>query len=149
MAKTTKAAPKAKQAPVSVAKAAKELTVALPDKVGLTAEMSTALAGAKVNILAITGCADECGEAVYTLLVDDPAKAKKVLRKLSAAIEDESVVTVEMPNKIGALQKVTQKIAEAGINIYYFYGTVGAGKTSTVVFKTADDKKTVKVLNKA
>jgi hypothetical protein len=149
MAKTTKAATPAKQAGGPVAKTAKELTVTLPDKVGLTAEMSAAFAGAKINILAITGCSDEDGEATFTLLVDDAAKAKKVLRKLSAAVEDESVVTVEMPNKIGALQKVTHKIAEAGINIYYFYGTVGAGRISTVVFKTADDKKTVRTLNKA
>ncbi len=33
-----------------------------------------------------------------------------------------------------------------GINIYVCYSTTSSGKTATCVTKTADDKKTIKVL---
>ena len=55
---------------------------------------------------------------------------------------------MEIPNKVGELQKVAKKIADAGIDIYYMYGTVGTGKSSLCVFKTADDNKAIKVINK-
>jgi hypothetical protein len=58
------------------------------------------------------------------------------------------VVEVEMPNKPGELQKVAKKIAEAGIDIEYMYGTAGKGKTPTCVFKTPDDQKAIRVINK-
>jgi hypothetical protein len=49
---------------------------------------------------------------------------------------------------VGALQKVAQKIGDAGIDIIYMYGTAGAGKSPICVFKTVDDKKAIKVINK-
>jgi len=56
---------------------------------------------------------------------------------------------VEMANKVGALKKISKLIADSGINIYYFYSTTSSGKTATCVLKTADDKKTIKVLREA
>jgi len=53
---------------------------------------------------------------------------------------------VETPNKVGSLERVTDIIAKAGINIYYFHATTSHGKTATTVIKTADDKKTIKLL---
>ena len=38
---------------------------------------------------------------------------------------------VETPNKVGALERLTRLIADAGINIYYFYATTSSGKTAT------------------
>lgn len=60
-----------------------------------------------------------------------------------------SVILVEMANKVGALERISEIIADAGINIYYFYSTTSSGKTATCVIKTADDKKTIKVLHAA
>jgi len=51
-----------------------------------------------------------------------------------------------MPNKAGELQKVAKRIADAGINIEYMYGTTSTGKTSTCIFKTADDKKVIRIV---
>jgi hypothetical protein len=63
-------------------------------------------------------------------------------------VKEEDAVITEMPNKAGALQKVAKKIADAGININYLYGTAGTGKFSMCVLKTADDKKVVKLINR-
>ena len=67
---------------------------------------------------------------------------------LEDIIAEEDVVSVEMPNRPGALQKVAEKIADAGIDIIYMYGTAGTGKSPVCVFKTVDDKKAIKVINK-
>jgi hypothetical protein len=119
----------------------------MTNKVGLLSEIGTALAGAKVNITAICAYGME-NKAYFMLLTESNAKAKKALSPLRVEIEEEDVITVEIPNKVGELQKVAKKIADAGIDIYYMYGTVGTGKTSVCVFKTANNNKAIKEINK-
>ena len=129
------------------AKRAKQLSFTIPNKTGLLSEITTAVAGTKANISAI--CAYEQDKRAYFLLITDSnAKAKKPLDKLKIKTKEEDVVVVEMPNKIGELQKVSEKIADAGINIDYMYGTTGTGRSSVCVFKTSDNKKAVGVINK-
>jgi hypothetical protein len=133
-------------------KAAKEITATFPDNVGLTARVAAALAAANVNILAGTGYSASGArrKATFTLIVSDLAKAERALEKLGADdIQDSSIVMVETANKVGALERISRVIADAGIMIYYFYSTTSSGKTATCVFKTADDKKTIGVLREA
>jgi len=82
------------------------------------------------------------------LTADSTAKAKKGLAPLGVAIEERDVVEVEVPNKPGELQKVAKKIADESIDIEYMYATAGKGKTATCVFKTADDQKMIKIINR-
>jgi hypothetical protein len=129
------------------AKKSKQLSFALSNRVGLLSQVSKALADAKINMHAI--CAYGMGKQAYFMVVTDKnAKAKKALGKLKKNIAEEDVVSVEMPNRPGALQKVAKKIADAGIDIIYMYGTAGAGRSPVCVFKTVDDKKAIKVINK-
>jgi hypothetical protein len=129
------------------AKKSKQLSFTMPNRVGLLSEISTTIANAKVNINAI--CAYEMEDKAYFVLITDKnAKAKRALGPWGIEIKEEDVVAVEMPNRAGELLKVAKKVADAGINIKYMYGTAGAGKSSICVFKTADDKKAIKVINK-
>jgi hypothetical protein len=129
------------------AKKAKQLSFEVPNKVGLLAAISSAVAEAKVNISAI--CAYGMGKKAYFMvLTENSAKVKKVLGSLKTKVEEEDVVTVELPNKVGELGKVAKKIADAGVDILYLYGTAGAGKTSVCVLKTANDNKAIKAINK-
>jgi hypothetical protein len=129
------------------AKKAKQLSFTMANRVGLLSEVSSALVKAKVNIAAI--CAYEMeGRAYFMTITNKNAQAKKALAPLGVRISEEDVIAVEMPNKVGELQKVAKKIADAWIDINYMYGTVGTGKSSICVFKTADDKKATKVINK-
>ena len=127
------------------ARKVKEISFTMSNKVGLLSEVTTAIAGAKVNITAICAYAME-NSATFMLTTDSNAKAKKALAPLGVTIEEKDVVAVEVPNKPGELQKVAKKIADGGIDIEYMYATAGKGKTATCVFKTADDSKTVKVI---
>ena len=129
------------------AKKSKQLSFEVPNKVGLLAAISSAVAEAKVNISAI--CAYGMGKKAYFMvLTESSAKVKKVLGSLKTKVEEEDVVTVELPNKVGELGKVAKKIADAGVDILYLYGTAGNGKTSICVFKTANDSKAIKAINK-
>ena len=129
------------------AKRVKQLSFTIPNKSGLLSEITTAVAGTKANINAI--CAYEQDKRAYFLLITDSnAKAKKLLDKLKIKTKEEEVVLVEMPNNVGKLQEVAEKIAGAGININYMYGTTGTGRSSVCVFKTSDNKKAISVINK-
>lgn len=129
------------------AKKVKQLSFMMADRAGLLSEVTTALADAKVNISNI--CAYNMqGEANFMLTADSNAKAKKALAPLGVEIKEYDVFVVEMPNKPGELQKVAKKIADAGINIIYLYGTTGSGRSVTGVFTTSDDAKAVKLINK-
>jgi len=134
------------------AKTAKEITATFRDTIGLTAKVAAAVAAAKVNILAATGysASGMRKNATFNLVVDDFVKAEKALDKIGAEdIHESSIIMVETPNKVGALQRVAKIIADAGIDIYYFYATTSSGKTATSVIKTANDKKAIKVLQEA
>ena len=128
------------------ARRAREISFTMPNKVGLLSEVTTAIAKAKVNITAICAYGME-NNAFFMLTTNSNAKAKKALTPLGMAIEEKDVVEVEMPNKPGELQKVAKKIADAGIDIAYVYATAGGGKT-TCVFRSADDQRAIKVINK-
>ena len=129
------------------ARKVKEISFTMQNKVGLLSEVTAAIAGAKVNITAICAYGME-NTAYFMLTTDSNAKAKKALASLGVGMEEKDVVEVELPNKSGELQKVAKRIADAGIDIEYMYAAAGAGKTAICVFKTADDKKAIKFINK-
>ena len=125
---------------------AKQLSFSLPSKIGLLAEVSALITAAKINIEAI--CAYEMSDqGFFMLMTDNPAKTKKILSHMGAEVSVDETITATLPNKIGQLQNVAQKISDAGIDIYYIYGSPVKGKM-TLILKTSNDKKTVKVLNK-
>lgn len=125
----------------------KQLSFGMPDRAGLLSEITSVIARAKVNITALCAYGME-GKAYCMMTTESNAKAKKALSPLGVEIEEEEVVAVDMPNRVGELQKVAKRIADAGININYMYGTTAAGKSSTCIFSTADDKKAIKAINK-
>jgi hypothetical protein len=125
----------------------KQLSLEMSDKPGQLAEVAAALGKAKVNISGICAYGME-GKAYFMLITDSNAKAKKALAKLGREIREEDVFAVEMPNKVGELHNTARKIAEAGINVNYIYGTASSGKPSVGIFSTDDDKKALRLINK-
>jgi hypothetical protein len=124
----------------------KQLRFVLPNRVGLLSEVTTFLANGKINIEAL--CAYGMGEqGVFMLVTDNNSKAKKILTQMGAEVMQEEIIAVELPNKPGQLQKVAKKVPEADVDINYVYVSPSGGKM-TVMFKTADDKKVLKALNK-
>lgn len=131
-----------------MAKAAKasQLIFSLPNKVGLLASVAEAIASAKVNIEAV--CAYERGYGYFMMVTDNNAKAKKVLQKMGADVHVEEVIAIEVPNRAGQLEKISRAIADADIDIHFIYASPGKGKTATLILKTANDRKSLKLLTK-
>lgn len=115
-----------------------QLVANIPARVGILADVAQALHEAGVNISAISAY-ERDGIGKFLLVTDDNEKAKAALARLNADVHDRSVLVLQMHDKPGALEDATTKIAEAGINIDYCYGTANGGGTATVVFKTADN----------
>jgi hypothetical protein len=129
------------------AKKLKHLQFMMADKAGQLAEVTTVLANAKVNVSAICAYGMQ-GEATFMFAADSPAKAKKALAPLGVEIKEYDVVSAEMSNKPGELQKIAKKFGDAGINIMYMYGTTVPGRSATCIFATSDDAAAIKLINK-
>jgi len=125
----------------------KQLSFTMANKVGLMAEISSAVAEAGVNIEAL--CAYEWeDEAYFMMITDNPAKAKRVISRMEPEdLESEDVIALEVPNRVGELQKACRKIADAGIDIYYLYASPSRAKTATLILKTDNDRKALKALS--
>jgi hypothetical protein len=121
---------------------AQQLVATLPTRVGLLADVTDAIRSAGVNITAISGY-ERDGQAKFLLVTDDNAKAAEALGRLNAEVREKDVVLVELNNRVGSLADAAKKLAEADINIEYAYGTTGPGDKAWLVFKTADDTKTL------
>jgi len=127
------------------ARKVKQLSFSLPNKIGLLSEVTGALAAANINIEAI--CAYERGYGFFMMVTDNPAKAKKVIEKMEGMVHLEDALAVDLPNKVGQLEKVTTAVAKAGIDIHFVYGSPGDGKKGVMILKTAHDGKAMKLLN--
>ena len=130
------------------AKRAKQISFSMKDRAGLLSEVTNAVSGAGVNITAV--CAYAMNKRAYFMMTSESnARAMKALgKKLRLKPRDEDVVAVEISNRAGALEAVADRLAEAGINIFYMYGTTSTGRVSTCVFSASDNAKAIRVINK-
>ncbi|MDD2671842.1 MAG: ACT domain-containing protein [Syntrophales bacterium] len=79
---------------------AKQINFMMPNRVGLLAEISAALAEAGVNIEAL--CAYEWEEkGAFMVIADNTAKAKRIISGMGAEdLETEDVIALEVPNRV-------------------------------------------------
>ncbi|KPK80411.1 MAG: hypothetical protein AMJ81_12110 [Phycisphaerae bacterium SM23_33] len=125
---------------------ATQFSIFLVNKPGVLAQVMTAIAKAKVNVIALT-LMDSSEHGVLRLVCDDADRAREVLARTHDRCAETDVLAVELTNEPGAFAAAAERLAEAHINITYAYCTGGApsGKT-TAIFKVADLKKAVRVL---
>lgn len=121
-----------------------EIVVKMPTRVGLLADISAAIRQVGVNITAVSAY-ERDGEGKFLLVTTDNAKAVQALAAMGAQATEKTVVSADMPNRPGALEEAARKIADAGINIDYIYGTTNAD-SATLILKTDDDAKAAGLL---
>jgi hypothetical protein len=126
-----------------------QFSVFLVNKPGVLAQVTSALAGAKVNLVAVT-LVDSQEHGVLRLVAEKAEQARDVLRKLNLPMTETEVLCVDLPNRPGALADVATLLGKNHININYAYVTSGApGGRTTGVFKVADQAKALHLLSKA
>ncbi|MCE5278352.1 MAG: ACT domain-containing protein [Planctomycetaceae bacterium] len=118
-----------------------QFSVFLVNKPGVLAQVTAALAKAKVNIMALT-LVDSMEHGVLRLVCHDAAAARKVLGQAHDRWTETDVLVMELENRPGSFSHVAERLAEEHINISYAYSTGGGqGGKTTAVFKVADMKK--------
>ena len=125
-----------------------QYSVFLVNKPGVLAAITTALAKAKVSIIALT-LMDSMEHGVLRMVCTDPEGARKVFGKAHDRWTETDVLVIDLPNRVGAFAKIADTLATEHVNISYAYCTGGAGHGCvTGVFKVADLKKAQRVLKR-
>jgi len=130
-----------------MAKATKvnQLMVETPDEVGMMAKVCSAISDAGVNIKAISAYVKE-GKGYFMLLTEDNAKAEQALKSAGLTATQEEAVAIELENEAGAAKRMTQKLADAGVNLKYCYGSTGNGTMALLILSSNDNEKALKTL---
>ena len=128
-------------------KIAPQLAVFLDNRPGMLARMCQVLAKAKVNILALS-ILDTVDHAIVRMVVDKPVEAEQALASLHAFVQRHDVIVMDVPNQVGALAAIAERLTEAGINIEYAYCTspVSSGAGS-IVLRTTSIEETINALS--
>lgn len=120
-----------------MAKVVKEMWAELPARVGLLTEVADAIATAGANIEGMVAYEMD-GKGSLTFVTSDNETAMQAAKTLGAEVGEADVVVIDLANEPGALADATEKIAAAGINIEYAYGsTCGCG--SAAIYIKCDD----------
>lgn len=102
---------------------ANQISIFAENKPGRLAAVTHVLAKEKINIRATTiTTSDTFG--VINLLVDDPKKAQKVLTAAGMMVQMRNVLAVELDDKPGGLDRLTQLLFKENINVNNAYGFV-------------------------
>ena len=123
-----------------------QFSVFLVNKPGVLAQVTRALAEAKVNLVAMT-LVDSQEHGVLRFVAENPGKAREVVKKLNLPATETEVLCMELSNRPGALADVAGLLGENHVNINYAYCTSGApGGRTTGIFKVADLNKAQRIL---
>ncbi|OGW84929.1 MAG: hypothetical protein A3C35_05475 [Omnitrophica bacterium RIFCSPHIGHO2_02_FULL_46_11] len=124
----------------------KQLSVFLPNRPGMLARISSILAEADVNILALS-VHDTVDNAVVRLVLDNPTKALLLLEQEELYIMEQNVVILAVDNQPGTLARIAQKLSHADINIQYAYCTAARSQVAgCIVLKTDETEATMECL---
>jgi hypothetical protein len=123
-----------------------QLVVTMENKPGALAQMCSELAKVAVNISAIMATTSPASGNVR-ILATPLVAAKKVLDALNMPYEEQEAVTIHVTDRPGALGRATRKLADAGINIDYVYGSiVKDADRALIVLGVSDPQKAAKLL---
>jgi len=122
----------------------RQITAVLENKPGALAKLCDALGEQRVNITALMVV-----EGRARIMVDDSERASRVLESMGISYTSAEVISLEIPNKPGAVADVADRMAREGINIdYAFASTVPGHGTATVVFAVSDIDRASRLVNR-
>jgi hypothetical protein len=124
-----------------------QLALFLENRPGMLARVCEALSEAKINIYAIA-TSDTVDHSVIRMVVSDTRKALLLFEERGTLVVESEVIMIEGDNKPGSLARISQKLADAGVNIEYCYcATPPDAKKGLLILRTSNAKKALKILN--
>ncbi len=127
----------------------RQVSVFVENKPGRLVEMLEVLKGHKMNIRAL--CIAEGSDfGIVRMILSDPAKGAEAIRKAGFTATETTVLQAEMPDEPGGLvETVAKPLAEAGINLEYFYAFINpAPGKANIVLKVSDPDRAEQVLRR-
>ena len=112
-----------------MAKKVKEIQFSTPNEVGVLSKVTGALKKARVNILHMWACG-EGSKGTFGLVTNNNARAKKALKKIGRSFKEKEILVVNLPNKVGALARVANRLAKAGVNVTCVSATSGGNRVA-------------------
>jgi hypothetical protein len=113
---------------------ARQISVSLQNKPGSLAHFCGCLAERNINIIAIS-VAETTEQGVVRMIVDKPASALKMINEYFPLTYSETdVLLMDLPNEVGALAQLANKLSARKVNANFVYGSTGPGvKKSYIV----------------
>jgi len=124
-----------------------QLMITVDNKVGTLSEIGNLVASAGINIVAV--CAYTINGKGFVMFVsEDNKKALRLLKGKKYNVREEEVIVASVDNTPGALQAVTQAIADAEIDMTFLYGSAdSAAGSSTIVLTCEDNEGALRLIN--
>src|SRR5512135_49436 len=111
-----------------------QISIFLENKSGRLAEVATVLAGASINIRALS-LADTTDFGILRLIVNDTERAKQVLKDNGFTVGKTEVIAVEVPDRPGGLAHILKIIQAEDINVEYMYAFVQKTVNAIIIFR--------------
>jgi hypothetical protein len=129
------------------ARMGKEVVARMPNQVGVLAHVTKLVAEMGIDIGAVSSWV-EGSQAVIRLLTNDATRVADALRQQKLTVKENEVVLVTSPHKPGMLRKVTEKLAQAGIDLRYLYASaLESQEQCLIVFGSTDNGKAMALLD--
>ena len=126
-----------------------QISIFLENKSGRLAEVTAVLAGAGVNIRALS-LADTADFGILRVIVNNLDKAKEVLKANGFTVGRTEVVAIEVPDRPGGIAGILKVLDSAGINVEYMYAFVQkSAENAIIIFRFDEVEKAISVLQKA
>jgi hypothetical protein len=121
-----------------------QLSIFIEDKTGRLTEMTKILANNNINISAFS-IADATDYGIVRMIVNNPAKAKMVLKEHKFSVNITETVCLVIPNEPGGLYKALQILSDNNVPIDYMYA-FAIDKKASVVIRSSSNNQVIKVL---
>lgn len=126
----------------------KQVSVFVENQPGRLVAMLEAIRGKEVNIRAL--CVAEGSDfGIVRMILSDNARGVEALREAGFTVTETTVLQKDMPDQPGGLlETVAKPLAQAKINLEYFYAFVDPtpGKAS-IVLKVSDPERAEQLIN--
>jgi len=124
-----------------------QISVFLENKSGRLAEVARTLAGAGVNIRALS-VADTSDFGILRIIVNDSDKALKVLKDNEFTVSKTEVLAVEVPDTAGGLSQILDLLEKEKVNVEYMYALIErSAERAVIIFRFDENDRAIQVLS--
>jgi hypothetical protein len=124
-----------------------QISVFLENRAGRLAEVTETIAGAGINIRALS-LADTSDFGILRIIVSDNEKAKETLKEKGFTVGRTTVVPVEVPDEPGGLHSILDLLSSEGINVEYMYAFVQqSGLNAVMIFRFDRTDQAIEILH--